>query len=268
MRLPELSITIRILLFLYKIFIMKITIVTVCFNSVKTIRDTIESVLAQNYPNIEYIVIDGGSNDGTLNIIHEYDERIGICISEPDEGIYDAMNKGIRSSSGDYIGILNSDDIFSHAHVISDIARLLSDRNVDGVYGDLILVNRNNTSEVVRSYSSKYFKKWKIRFGLMLPHPTFYVKRSLFDKLGYYKLNYRVSADFELITRFLTKGITLVRNPDVMVKMRQGGISSNGFWWRVHQNFEIIRACKENGIYTNIFLIAFKLPVKLLSYIK
>ncbi len=247
---------------------MKISIITVCYNSEKTIRDTIDSVLAQDYENVEYIIVDGGSNDSTISIVREYGERINTFISESDKGIYDAMNKGVKASSGEYVGILNSDDIFSHSHVISDLVRLLSNNKVDAVYGDLVLVDRNDTSKVVRSYSSKNFKKWKIRFGLMLPHPTFYVRRALFDKFGLYKLNYRVSADFELITRFLTKGITLVRNPDVMVKMRQGGISSNGFWWRVHQNFEIIRACKENGIYTNIFFIALKLPVKLLSYIK
>lgn len=247
---------------------MKISIITVCFNSESTIRDTIESVLAQNYPDFEYMIIDGGSSDGTLKIIQEYNNHIHTVISESDNGIYDAMNKGIKIATGDYIGILNSDDIFSHNHVVSDIVKLLKTSTADALYGDLVLVNRNNTSEIVRSYSSKYFRRWMIRFGLMLPHPTFYVRRSLFEKLGSYKTNYRVAADFELITRFLMSGITYIRNPDVMVKMRQGGISSNGFWWRIHQNFEIIRACKENGIYTNIFFIVLKLPVKLLSYIK
>ena len=247
---------------------MKISIVTVCFNSESTVRDTIESVLDQDYSNIEYIIIDGASTDKTIDIINEYSNNIKTIFSEPDKGIYDAMNKGVQISSGDSVGILNSDDIFSHTRVISDIVKIIKDTNVDAVYGDLVVVGRKKTSSIIRNYSSKYFRKWKIRFGLILPHPTFYVKRSLFDKLGFYKINYRVAADFELITRFLTNGITLVRNPDVMVKMRQGGISSNGFWWRVHQNFEIIRACKENGIYTNIFFIALKLPVKLLSYIK
>lgn len=247
---------------------LKISIITVCFNSKETLRDTIESVLSQDYTNIEYIIIDGNSSDDTLSIIQEYVNDIDKVISEPDKGIYDAMNKGVKVAVGDYVGILNSDDIFAHNHVISDIANLLKINAADAVYGDLVLVNRNNTSDIVRSYSSKYFRKWKIRFGLMLPHPTFYVRRSLFDKLGFYKLNYRVAADFELMTRFLCNGISLVRNSDVMIKMRQGGISSNGFWWRVHQNFEIIKACKENNIYTNIFLVALKLPVKLLSYIK
>jgi len=247
---------------------MKISVITVCYNSVATIRDTIKSVLEQDYSNIEYIIIDGGSKDGTLEIINEYKNKIAKIISEPDKGIYDAMNKGIYVSTGDYVGTLNSDDIFSHSKVLSDVARLLENTEFDAVYGDLILVDRENTSKIVRRFPSKYFKKWKIRFGFMLPHPTFYARRNLFDELGYYKLNYRVSADFELITRFLKRGITTTRISDVMVKMRQGGISSNGFWWRIHQNFEIVRACKENGIYTNIFLILFKIPAKLLSYIK
>lgn len=247
---------------------MKFSIITVCYNSKTTIRDTIESVLSQNYLNIEYIIIDGESNDGTLGIIQEYKDRIDVVISESDKGIYDAMNKGVRAASGDYVGILNSDDIFAHSHVISEVASILSEKKVDAIYGDLVLVNRQDTSRVVRSYSSKHFKKWKIRFGLMLPHPTFYAKRNLFDEFGFYKLNYRVSADFELIARFICNGITYLRNPNVMVKMRQGGISSNGLWWRIHQNFEIVRACKENGIYTNIFFIALKLPVKLFSYLK
>lgn len=245
---------------------MKISIITVCFNSEKTIRDTIESVLSQDYPEIEYLIIDGLSEDRTMNIVSEYSNMISTIISEPDQGIYDAMNKGVQLSTGDIVGILNSDDVYAHSRVVSDLVRLLSDSKVDAVFGDLVIVDRDNITKIVRIYSSNYFKKWKIRFGLMLPHPTFYVKRNIFDKFGCYKLNYRVAADFELITRFLHGGITFVRNPDVMVKMRQGGISSSGIFGRIHQNFEIVRACRENGIYTNIFLVAFKLPVKLLSY--
>jgi len=246
----------------------KVSIITVCFNSEKTVRDTIESVLSQDYHDIEYIIIDGGSSDETVSIVSEYNNKITKVISEPDQGIYDAMNKGIRVATGEYVGALNSDDIFSHNHVVSDIVQLLMRTKVDAIFGDLIIVDREDISTVVRSYSSKYFNKWKIRFGLMLPHPTFYAKRILFDKFGHYKLDYRVAADFELITRFLCNGITYARNPDVMVIMREGGISGAGFWWRVHQNIEIVRACKTNGIYTNIIFVALKLPVKLLSYIK
>lgn len=246
---------------------MKISIITVCFNSEETIRDTIESVLSQDYLEIEYIIIDGLSKDRTLSVISRYQDKITSVISEPDKGIYDAMNKGIRLATGDYVGILNSDDVFAHDHVVSDLVKLLIKSKADSIYGDMVIVDRENISVVIRSYSSNYFKKWKVRFGLILPHPTFYIKRNLFDKFGYYKLNYRVAADFELITRFLYGGISSVRNPDVMVKMRRGGISSSGLYGRIQQNFEIVRACKENGIYTNIFLVAFKLPVKLLSYL-
>jgi len=246
---------------------MKISIITVCFNSDATIRDTIESVLSQNYSNIEYIVIDGLSVDNTLSIINEYQGKISRIVSEKDDGIYDAMNKGIRLATGDYVGILNSDDVFSSDNVISSLVHLLQINDVDAAYGDLTVVKRNDTSAFVRSYSSSRFRKWKIRFGIMLPHPTFYARRELFEKYGFYKLSYRVAADFELLARFMSKNISLTRLGIVMVKMRDGGISSTGFWWRVHQNFEIVRACRENGMYTNIFLVAMKLPVKLLSYV-
>ena len=246
---------------------MKISIITVCFNSEDTIRDTIVSVLSQDYPNIEYIIIDGLSKDNTMKIVSEYSNKISKMISEPDEGIYDAMNKGIQLATGDYVGILNSDDIFAHNHVVSDIVDLLEESKADSIYGDLVIVDREIISNVIRSYSSRNFQKWKVRFGLILPHPTFYIKRNLFNRFGYYKLNYRVAADFELITRFLHGGITYVRNPDVMVKMRRGGVSNSGIFGRIHQNFEIVRACKENGIYTNIFLVALKLPVKFFSYL-
>lgn len=134
---------------------LKISIITVCFNSEKTIRDTIESVLSQDYPEIEYIVIDGLSKDKTMHAVSEYQNKITKVVSELDNGIYDAMNKGIRASTGDYVGILNSDDIFPHTHVISDIARILSDTKVDAVYGDLVVVDREDTSNIVRSYTSK-----------------------------------------------------------------------------------------------------------------
>lgn len=248
---------------------MKISIVTVCYNSEATIRDTIESVLSQSYSNIEYIVVDGASKDGTMTIVNEYKDRIAKIVSEPDKGIYDAMNKGVGLASGDFVGILNSDDIFASANAITDLTEFLSlNPQFDGAYADLVFVQREHTGNVTRTYSSKSFSPWKIRFGFMCPHPTFYVKRRFFDELGFYRLGYRVSADFELMTRFIRNGVRLARNPHVMVKMREGGISTTGFLWRIHQNMEIVRACKENGIYTNIFMVALKVPFKLISYLK
>lgn len=248
---------------------LRISIITVCYNSVETIRDTIESVLSQQYPDIEYIIVDGASKDGTLELISEYEGRISKVISESDKGIYDAMNKGVQAATGDFVGILNSDDVFAGSDVIQNlVAHLQNNPSADAVYADLVFVQRKEMDVVTRRYSSSGFSPWKVRFGFMIPHPTFYARRELFDKYGNYKLGYRVSADFELMARFMSKGVKMVRHSAVMVKMREGGISTTGFWWRIHQNLEIVRACRENGIYTNILLVAMKVPFKLASYFK
>lgn len=246
----------------------KISIITVCFNSEATLTDTLESVASQTYGNIEYIVIDGGSQDGTLDLIKESRVKVDHLVSEKDAGIYDAMNKGIRAATGDFVGILNSDDVFANADSVEKIAMAIREASqIDAVYGDLVYVDRFDLNKPVRLYSSKFFSKWKMRFGFMLPHPTFYARRGLFDQLGFYKTDYRVAADFELLSRFLCQGIKVMRIEDTLVKMRDGGISSTGFWWRIHQNLEIVRACRGNGIYTNIFLVGMKVPFKVASYI-
>jgi len=247
---------------------LKVSIITVCYNSELTIRDTIESVFLQNYSNIEYIVVDGYSSDSTMSIISDYKDRIYKVISEPDKGIYDAMNKGIINSTGDIVGLLNSDDIFSDNNVITDVVNyFLENKEMSGIYGDLIYVKRDNINKVVRNYSSRFFSEWKVRFGLMLPHPTLYLRRDVFSRVGFYKTDYRVAADFEFITRLVVSGIPLKRLPRVLVKMREGGISSTGIWWRIHQNMEIVRACRENGLYTNLLMVSAKVPFKLLSYL-
>lgn len=245
---------------------MKISIITVCYNSAITIRDTIESVLAQTYPNIEYIIVDGVSTDNTLAIISEYQDKITRVISEPDKGLYDAMNKGILAATGDFVGILNSDDLFDNSEVIDNLVKFITQYpDFDAVYTDLIYVSQHDINKKTRTYRVKNISLWKIRFGFMLPHPTFYVKRELFQKLGFYKINYRVAADFELMLRFLLNKISITRLPITTVRMREGGISSTGFWWIIHQNMEIVRACKENGFYTNLLFISMKIPFKLAS---
>ena len=245
---------------------MKISIITVCYNSEATIRDTIESVLAQTHPDIEYILIDGVSSDRTLSIIDSYASKISKFVSEKDKGIYDAMNKGIKVATGDFIGILNSDDVFQDEYCVEQLVTFIKrNRSIDAVYSDLIYVKRHNLNKKTRSYKLENYSLWKVRFGFMMPHPTFYARRQLFTKFGLYKINYRVAADFELMLRFTTHKIKIGRCPMSMVKMREGGISSTGFWWMIHQNIEIVRACKENNFYTNIFLISLKFPFKLLS---
>lgn len=247
---------------------MKISIITVCYNSEETLRDTIESVLSQSYGDIEYIIVDGNSRDSTMSIVKEYEGKIAHVLSEPDKGIYDAMNKGIKLATGDFVGILNSDDIFATPDSVQLIVDHLSNNPAcEAVYGDLVFVERDDTSKVVRKYSSERFAAWKVRFGFMVPHPTFYTRRSNFEKFGLYKLGYRVSADFELMARLMVSGIRFDRIPHVLVKMRQGGISTTGMWWRVHQNMEIVRACRENGLYTNLAMVAMKVPFKLASYL-
>lgn len=246
---------------------MKVSIITVCYNSEKTIEDTIKSVVSQNYHNIEYIVVDGGSSDDTLKIIERNRKHIDILISEPDEGIYDAMNKGIKVATGDIVGILNSDDFFSSDESIKYIAKGFSSE-VDAVYGDLKYVKQYKPDLLSRVYSSAGFKLWKVRFGFMVPHPTFYARKHLFEKYGYYKLDYRVAADFELMVRFFLNGIKFRRIDKMLVSMREGGISSSGLKWRIHQNAEIVRACRENQLYTNLALVAVKLPFKLFSFFK
>lgn len=240
---------------------LKVSVITVCYNSEKTIGDTLKSVAQQTYQNIEHIVIDGNSDDETNAIVGRYSESVSIHVSEPDEGLYDAMNKGIRLATGDVIGILNSDDVFASNDSIAQLVDEFDD-TIDGVYSDLVYVNQSDMSKVSRLYSSRIFKPSLIRFGIMLPHPTFYVRKLCYEKFGDYKTDYRVAADFELIARFVSGKIRLKRVKTILVKMREGGISSSSLLWRVHQNFEIVRACRSNGIYTNICLVMLKLPYK------
>lgn len=242
---------------------MKVSIITVCFNSDRTIEDTIKSVQSQTYDDIEYIVIDGGSTDRTEEIVGKYGNDVSVFISEKDEGLYDAMNKGISLATGDVVGMLNSDDVFASASSVETLMQGFLDKDVEAVYADLVYVSENNLNKVTRVYSSKVFKLALIKFGIMLPHPTFYVKKEMYEKYGLYKLSYRVAADFELIARFFSCGIIAKRLSFVAVKMREGGISSRGILWRIHQNFEIVRACRENGVSTSIFLVMLKLPYKL-----
>lgn len=246
----------------------KISIVTVCFNSAETIRDTLHSVLSQDYPNIEYIVIDGASTDSTQKILEEYSDKIACIVSEPDVGIYDAMNKGVSRATGDYVGILNSDDVYTDAQVISRVVSKLESSGAEALFADLCIVERFNLDRVLRYCSAKKFRPFMIRWGMTIPHPTFFVSRESYEKYGLYRLNYRVSADFELIARFLYRhSVTYTYLSQSIIKMRRGGISTTGVWGRIHQNFEIVRACRENDIYSNILMVAMKLPFKMFEYI-
>ena len=246
----------------------KVSIITVCFNSAKTIRDTIESVLSQDYPDIEYIIIDGGSSDETVAIIKEYVDRIAVIVSEKDRGIYDAMNKGVALASGDIVGMLNSDDVYMNEHAVSDLMKKMQDAKADSVFADLVIVDPLDLSKVLRYYDSSYFSPKKFRFGWMPAHPTFFVKKSLYDKVGPYSLSYKISADYEMLIRLLwVQKASYAYLQKSVVRMRYGGASTADLSRNLLLNREIVQACRANGISTNLFLVLLKIPTKLLGLI-
>lgn len=243
---------------------MRVSIITVCYNSAATIRDTIESVLSQDYSDIEYVIIDGGSTDGTLSIIDEYKERISCFISEPDKGIYDAMNKGIRHATGDVIGMLNSDDAYTSQTAVSQLMLAMISLGVDAVYADLIIIDPVRTDKVLRYYSSKHFNVAKFRYGWMPAHPTFFVKKSAYDVAGLFNIDFKIAADFDMLLRLLlVHKTTHFYYPKCIVRMRAGGVSTSGIRQSIQINSEIIRSCKLNGVYTNALLLALKIPRKM-----
>jgi glycosyltransferase involved in cell wall biosynthesis len=245
----------------------KVSIITVSYNSVSTIFDTINSVINQSYANIEYIIIDGASNDGTRDVINSFGPKIAKFISESDYGIYDALNKGIKLATGDIVGILNSDDFFYNSTVIEKIVKAFTDNNTDAVIGDVQFMDPNDELKVVRYYSSKKFKPSKFRFGFMPAHPGFYVKRELFEKLGYYKTDYKIAADYELIMRYLlTNKVRYKYIEFPVVSMRSGGISNKSLKSNYILNKEIARACRENGVKTNFFFIYSKYFIKIFQF--
>lgn len=245
-----------------------ITVITVVFNGAATLEHTIRSVMAQTYENIEHIIIDGGSTDATLDILRKHEASIDYWVSEKDAGIYDAMNKGIALARGDYIGMLNSDDFFATSSSVEIIAAHLTASKVDAVFSRLDIVDPANLDYVLRKYHISSFSAFMLRIGIMPPHPTFYCKKSCYEKAGLYRINYRIAADFEMLTRLLLKHhISWKFIDEITVKMRGGGLSSRSIKSNWIANREIIRACTENGLYTNMLLLALKLPARLLERI-
>jgi len=243
---------------------LKVSIITVAFNSAKTIEGTIQSVLSQDYPDIEYIVVDGGSTDGTVPIIERYQNRITKWISEKDRGMYDAMNKGIAMATGDVIGILNSDDIYMNTHVISDLMALMQAKKAQVVFADLILVDQNDDNKILRYYDSSHFHPNKFQHGWMPAHPTVFVKRELYDVVGPFSTTYQIAADYEMLIRILAiQRARYAYLPKPVVRMRSGGASTAGLSRNWILNKEIVRACRENGIYSNMAMLLLKIPAKL-----
>ena len=252
------------LLFLNINIYMKVSIITTTYNSAATIKDTLESVNAQIHPNIEHIIVDGVSKDDTLTLVEKYGKRVSSIISEPDRGIYDAMNKGIEAAMGDVIGILNSDDFFTSTDVISKIVKVFEDSDIDALYGDVHFVNPDNLEKTVRYYSSAVFKPSLFRFGFMPAHPSFYMKKSCYDKFGLYSLDYKIASDYDLLIRYLyLHKIKYKYIKKDFVTMRTGGISTENVNSRIILNKEIIKACRQYGIYTNMLLLSLKYLYKI-----
>jgi len=242
-----------------KIKKLKISIITVSRNSQETIRDTIESVLGQTYQDVEYIIIDGNSNDNTMSIINEYSDRCAHIIHEVDLGIYDAMNKGIALCTGDIIGILNSDDIFNKSNTLSEIHEEFIKSNAESIYGDLVYVSVQDTNEVVRVWKAGKYNNMSFKYGWMPPHPTFFVKKGNYANYGNFRAGFKISADYELMLRLLYKyKISTSYLPIVLTRMRIGGISNLSLKNRLKAQNEDKLAWTINGLTPGYFTILLK----------
>lgn len=247
---------------------MKVSVITACYNSARTIADTIDSVSSQSYGDIEHVVVDGGSRDGTLDIIAARRTSIARLIPGPDAGIYDALNKGLAESSGEIIGFLHSDDVYADDDVIQCVVREFSSHSLDAVYGDVAYIRGDKPDRIVRVYHSGRFRPSRIAWGWMPAHPALFLAKRVFDKFGRFKTNYAIAGDFEFVARiFSTPGFRYRYLPKVLVKMRMGGISTKGWRSTVTLNREVLRACRENGIHSNYLKILSKYPAKALEFL-
>ena len=248
---------------------MKVSVITAVFNGAKTIQDCIKSVSGQIYPNIEHIIIDGGSTDGTLEVIKRYTEKRVNIVSEPDKGIYDALNKGIRQASGEVIGLLYSDDFYAHDRVIEKVADIFMKYNIDSCYGDLQYVDKNNPDKVIRYWKSSQYRHGKFKYGWMPPHSTFFVKKEIYNKYGYFNTNFKIAADYELMLRFLEKHkISTYYTPEVFIKMRIGGTSNRNIKNLIIKSNEDYRAWKVNNLNGGFYTILLKNLCKIPQFFK
>ncbi|MDF1884415.1 glycosyltransferase [Sulfurimonas sp. SAG-AH-194-C21] len=228
---------------------MKISVITAVYNNQNTIEDALNSVLSQTHDDVEYIVIDGNSSDDTLNIIKKYEDKIDVLVSEPDSGIYDALNKGIDKASGDIVCFLHSDDIYANEHVLTKVNALLENSHADSVYGDLVYVKKTNIDKVVRFWKSGEFSEKKLKRGWMPPHPTFFVKREIYTRYGGFDTSFTIAADYDTVLRFLgVQKISTAYLPEVLIKMRLGGESNKSLSNLKKKTLEDIRALKKNNI--------------------
>jgi len=245
---------------------LKISIITITYNSESTVEDTIKSVVTQDFPNVEYLIVDGLSKDKTLDVVNRYAQYIDKVVSEKDKGLYDALNKGIKLASGDVIGMLHSDDVYANTQVISKIAQQFAmDPTVEAVYADLVFVDRTDTDKVLRTWKAGSYEPDAFKKGWMPPHPTFFVKKSVYERLGGFNLDLKLSADYELMLRLIHKNkVKVAYLPETIVKMRMGGISNTSFFVKLKANMEDKMAWKINDIKPGMFTTFIK-PLKKLG---
>lgn len=248
---------------------MKVSIITVAYNASDTIRDALRSVDAQTHPEIEHLIIDGASSDGTCSIVEEHEAPWRFLFSEPDEGLYDAMNKGVGRASGDIVGVLNADDLLADAEVIAELVQAFQKGEVDAVYGDLVYVDARNTEQVTRRWTAGAYHQGRFLKGWMPPHPTFYVKRSFYRSYGGYRTELSSSADYELMLRFVHKyGARLRYLHRTMVKMRIGGKSNVSLKNRIRANLEDRKAWRMNELKPSFYTLWMKPLSKLFQFLK
>lgn len=248
---------------------MKVSVITACYNSARSIAATLDSVARQTHGDIEHIIVDGGSTDGTLEIVAAQGKRIAKLIEGPDAGLYDALNKGLAASTGQLVGFLHSDDTYADDAVISTVAHEAARHSLDALYGDVAFVDDADPSRVVRVYSSRRFSPSTIAWGWMPAHPSLFVTRQLFARFGFFKTEYSIAGDFEFVARVFARPDFAYRYlPRILVKMRTGGISTRGWRSTLTLNREVLRACRENGIRSNYLMILSKYPAKALEFLR
>jgi len=247
---------------------MKISVITVTRNSAATLPDALRSVASQSLKELEHIVIDGASTDTTAEAVRLHGAHVSKFLSEPDIGIYDAMNKGLRLATGDIIGFLNADDYYADSGVLERVVETMSRLGLDLIYGDVAFFRKKNPHIIVRRYRSDRFSPRRLAWGWMPAHPAFFMKKEMYQRIGLFNTNYRIAGDFEMMTRiFQQPQLRFEHLPEILVLMRAGGVSNSGLTNTITLNMEVLEACKENNINTNIFMLASKYFLKLFEYI-
>ena len=244
---------------------LKVSIITICYNAENTILKTVKSVLDQDYANIEYIIIDGASTDKTVSILNKFSNNEFKLLSEKDEGLYDAINKGISICTGDIIGLLHSDDIYPNSKVISTIVSHFElDKSTEALSSSVEIYKSSNFTNPYRIYKANSFKSWQFKIGIQPPHPGFFITKNAFEKVGYYRTQYKISGDFDWLLRAILLNKIKVKYTDyVSVFMLDGGLSSSGWKSKVRMNNENLKILKSHGIYSNKIFIYLKYFLKI-----